>query len=696
LRWDMDRQEMAYGAVLFVVAAAVLWQSYRLASTTILRQQLKWVTRGTVLAVVPYTLFYVVPYLMGSLPGTVGKLSVLLLGLLPLTFGYAIFRYRLMDVDLIFKRGVVYTLTAATMVGMYFALVAGVATLIQLRQPSTGPVGFVLAVVVTALLFDPVRKWIQERVDHAFYRTVYDYRRTLLEFGRELGSETDLNALLSSVLDRLSRTLAVDHIAIFLRDEETEQFVVAKSMGMNPAGKLDLTFLSAARPEPAGHMFFENTHQVPRETEGSQDAIARLDLNYYIPCRAQQKTVAVLGLGKTNKGDYLSSEDIELLETLGGYLGIAIQNGRLYASLQQKVAEYERLKDFNENIVESINVGVMALDMEDRIESWNAQMEVMYAMPRWQTLTQSVRGIFPAEFVEEFYRVRQNPGINNLYKFRLQTPAGETRTVNVAIAPLVTRKFQVIGRLVIMDDITERVELEGQLSQADKLSSIGLLAAGVAHEVNTPLAVISSYTQMLAKQLQGDPQKSGLLDKITRQTFRASEIVNNLLNFSRTSGTEFGDVDVNKVITDTLALLEHQFKIAKVQVHSDLTAGISPIQGNPGRLQQVFLNLFLNAKDAMPGGGRLNVATSNGDTVSVRVSDTGSGIAPEHIQRIYDPFFTTKTAPKEGQNRGTGLGLSVTYGIIQEHAGKIRVESNPGAGTTFALDFPLSRKAVHV
>jgi signal transduction histidine kinase len=187
-----------------------------------------------------------------------------------------------------------------------------------------------------------------------------------------------------------------------------------------------------------------------------------------------------------------------------------------------------------------------------------------------------------------------------------------------------------------------------------------------------------------------------LLEKITRQTFRASEIVNNLLNFSRTTGTEFADVDINKVITDTLALLEHQFKTAKVQVHSELTPGISAIQGNPGRLQQVFLNLFLNAKDAMPGGGKLKVATTNGDTVNVRVSDTGSGIAPEHIQRIYDPFFTTKTAPKEGQKRGTGLGLSVTYGIIQEHAGKIRVESNAGSGTTFALDFPLSRKGVHV
>jgi len=696
---SMDRLDISYGAAFFLAAATVLWYSYQRASTTILRQQLKWVTRGTILAIAPYTALYVLPYVfpnaMGWLPQAAMKISVLSLGLLPLTFGYAIFRYRLMDVDLIFKRGVVYTLAAAIVVGMYFALVAGVALLVHNWQPSSGPIGLILAVVVTALLFDPVRKWIQDRVDQFFYRTRYDYRRTLLEFGRELGSETNLNTLLSSLVDRLSRTLAVDRMAIFLAGEEARQFVLAKSFGLSAPGNIDLSFLSEPRPEPAGHLFFENTHQVPRETPEAQQAVARLDLNYYIPCHAQQKTIAVLGLGKTTQGDFLSSEDIELLETLGGYLGIAIQNSRLYASLQQKAAEYERLKDFNENIVESINVGVMALDMEDRIESWNAQMEVMYAVPRWQTMTQPLRAIFPVDFVEEFNRIRREPGIRNLYKFRLKTPAGEVRTVNVALAPLVTRKFEVIGRLIIMDDITERVELEAQLSQADKLSSIGLLAAGVAHEVNTPLAVISSYTQMLAKQLQSDSQKSSLLEKITRQTFRASEIVNNLLNFSRTSGSEIGDVNVNKVIADTLALLEHQFKVAKVEVKSELEPQLPPIQGNPGRLQQVFLNLFLNAKDAMPGGGSLRVSTLNGESVSVSVSDTGSGIAPENIQRIYDPFFTTKNSPREGQPRGTGLGLSVTYGIIQEHAGKIRVESHPGAGTTFTLDFPLiSRKAV--
>src|SRR5947208_2665402 len=323
-------------------------------------------------------------------------------------------------------------------------------------------------------------------------------------------------------------------------------------------------------------------------------------------------------------------------------------------------------------------------------------MEVMYAMSRAQVLCEKLSDVFPVEFMEDFYRVRQNPGIHNLYKFRLNTPAGDTRIANVAIAPLVTRKFNVIGRLIIVDDITERVELESQLSQSDKLSSIGLLAAGVAHEVNTPLAVISSYAQMLSKQLQGDPTRTALLEKITRSTFRASEIVNNLLNFSRTSGTEFTEVDVNKIILDTLSLLEHQFRTAKVRVHDELAPHLPSIQGNAGRLQQVFLNLFLNAKDAMPNGGTLHIATSNGDGVSVMVSDTGSGIAQEHIQRIYDPFFTTKAAPQEGQKRGTGLGLSVTYGIIQEHAGKIRVESSPEEGTTFYLDFPLLRKAVNV
>ncbi len=424
-----------------------------------------------------------------------------------------------------------------------------------------------------------------------------------------------------------------------------------------------------------------------------------LDLNYYLPCRVQDgsaaRTIAVIGLGRTEGGDFLSSEDVELLESLASYIGIALQNASLYARLETKISEFERLKEFNENIVESINVGILAIDLDDRIESWNAQMEAMYAFSRGEALGQALRTVFPPDVCDALDKFRNESGVHNLYKFRLTTRAGEQRTVNIAVAPLLSRDFVSVGRIILVDDITERVTLEAQLAQTDKLSSIGLLAAGVAHEINTPLAVISSYAQMLSKQLRGDGRIAPVLEKITQQSFRAAEIANGLLNFSRTSTTEFRETNLNLVIRETLSLLEHQFKTARIDVELDLTADLPPIQGNSGKLQQVFLNLLLNAKEAMPGGGRLRVATMVNGHVEALVSDSGSGIAPEHLKRIYDPFFTTKTTPKPGDRRGTGLGLSVSYGIIQEHAGKIRVESAIGAGTTFHLEFPLLRNSVH-
>jgi len=699
LRWTLDRVSMSYLAAYFVLAAYVLWHSYRHAESAILRQQMKWVTRGTILAVAPFTVFYVIPYLSWSIPTLAMKVSVLSLVFLPLTFGYAIFRYRLMDVDLIFKRGMAYTIAAGAITAAYFAAVGVASELFHQNFPSAGPIGLIIAIAVTALLFNPFKNWVQDYLDKFFYRKRYDYRKTLIEFGRDLNSETDLDKMLTSIVDRLSRTLLVDRLAIFLSNpEDPEQFSLAKSYGIANTGGLNLDFLHVERPEwQAGHLFFDNTHHAVRETPPAREAIRRLDLNYYIPCMVMNRMIAVLGLGKTAEGDFLSSEDVQLLETLAGYIGIAVQNARLYKSLAEKAGQYERLKEFNENIVESISVGVLAVDLEDRIESWNSQMEVMFALQRRDALGRSLPDVLPPAFVEEYFRVRQTPGIHNLYKFRLGTIAGDTRVTNIAIAPLVSKDFSVIGRLIIVDDITERIELESQLSQAEKLSSVGLLAAGVAHEVNTPLAVISSYAQMLSKQVQGDEKQSALLEKITRQTFRASEIVNSLLNFSRTSSAEFTNVDLNRVIQDTLTLLDHQFKTARIKVQPELQAELPPIYGNTGKLQQVFLNLFLNAKDAMPAGGTLMISTNNGHNVQVVVSDTGTGIAQEHIHRIYDPFFTTKNKPatKTGQSSGTGLGLSVTYGIIQEHAGKIRVDSKPGRGTTFTMEFPMVRKAVN-
>ena len=706
IRETIDRAWMALLTVTYLGCGFVLQAGYRHSEDPVIRQQLKWLRNGMLFGFAPFAILYAVPYVFDLPISPYLNYSVVTLPLIPLTIAYAIARYRLMDVDVIFRRGYAYTLATLVVLAGFYALVFFLGSLVQKNFKDLGSTGLISVMLIATFLFQPIRNWIQERLDRYFYRDRYDYRRTLIEFARELNSETDLDSMLQSVADRLMQTLSIRHVAFFLAEapaagaseEEATGWKLRMSMGssarpLQSSESLDLGFLNWPRRAP--YIFFERTRYHLDAVAAAwplaiRQTIADLDLNYYLPCTVRGRTIAFLGVSRTESGEFLSSDDVELLLTLANYVGIATENASLYRSLRQKVDEYERLKEFSENIVESINVGILAAGLDDRVESWNTQMERLSGIGRTDAVGRTLGELFPASLVEQFDRVRGEMRIHHLDKFGVDMARGEA-TMNIAIAPLVSRENERIGRLVIFDDITERAELERRLVQADKLSSIGLLAAGVAHEVNTPLTVISTYAQMLARQVSDDEQKSRMLEKIARQTFRASEIVNSLLKFSRTPTAEMSGVQLNRVIEETLSLLEHEMRKAGIEVQMRLDASIEPVKGNPGKLQQIFLNLFMNARDAMKPGGILEVTTYATETgVAVDVSDTGTGIAPEHLSRIYDPFFTTKS-----EKKGTGLGLSVTYGIIQEHGGAIEALSRPGEGTRFHLEFPAMKKAVH-
>lgn len=717
VRWLLDRLWTAFLAGCYLLgAAAIAWRLRHIADP-VQRHQLKWLRNGVIFGVGPFTLLYAVPYALGAVPGSWMSLAVLSLIAVPVMWAYAVLRYRLMDVDVVLQQGYAYTLATLAVLGVLYGFLFSV-----VRFDELTPTAIFLLVLVAAFVFQPIRAWVKEQLDrHYFYRDRYDYRQTLVEFARELGSETDLDAMVQMAAARLQQTLAVPRIAFFLRRDPPGQFELHQAFGFDVRSlpPLDLSFLAAQPDRP--YWFFDRPESwrevAPKPFSPEACAtIAELGLSYYVPCTVRGRAIAYLGLSRTATGDFLTSEDLKLVTTVCGYLAIAIENAQLYRSLQAKVEQYERLKEFSENIVESINVGIVAVGLDDRIESWNTQMELLTGIPRESALGRKLSEIFPPGLMKEVELARSSTGIHHVSKYPLdpaELPAELRATgwqaisssssgrgivstesrralVNVAIAPLVSKNLDEIGRLIIFDDVTERAELERKLIEADKLSSIGLLAAGVAHEVNTPLAVISTYAQMLARQLSGDEQKSRMLEKIAQQTFRASEIVNSLLNFSRTSPVEFQDVDLNSVIKETLSLIEHQLEKAHIRVQLDLQEPLPRIRGNANKLQQVFLNLFLNARDAMETGGLLRVRTrATEDSVTAEVADTGKGMPPEVLARIYDPFFTTKTGRK-----GTGLGLSVTYGIVREHGGTIEVESLPGAGTCFHLDFPQARKPV--
>jgi hypothetical protein len=470
-------------------------------------------------------------------------------------------------------------------------------------------------------------------------------------------------------------------------------FRMTDALGLEAAGTAPRLYREedliarVAQPNP---MEVEVTARLCRASESLQAE----GIHYLQELNLRGRRMGMIGLGELRGGQHYSTEDLDLLGALAGYAAIALENANLYRSIEGKAMELERLKIYTENIIESINVAVLALDLGGRITSCNRAFEELYRVRRDQIVASRVENLFARDVIESMRKAAgcDDWALNspaNIHKLYLENRKGDRLIVDLSIIPLLDSMDINSGCLLVMDDITAKVHLEDQLLQAEKLSSIGLLAAGIAHEVNTPIAGISSYTQMLLRDTPETDTRKPILEKIEKQTFRAAEIVNGLLNFARLNGSEFKDLDVNQLIEDSLSLLDHQMRRCNIRLKADLDRSLPAIYGNEGKLQQVFINLFLNARDAMPSGGELKIQTSMNDSmVIVDIRDTGVGITEENVKRIYDPFFTTKNT-----GRGTGLGLAVTYGIIQDHGGRIFVDSVPGKGTHFQLKLPTRQSA---
>lgn len=693
----LDRLEPLYLFVCGGAAVAVLVRGFGEISSLTARRQLRWIAWGSALGVGPYVLFYAVPWALGASPPLALQLTAIPLGLVPLAFASAIVRYRLRDVEVIIKRGLAYTAFLGASGLLYLAMGRAVGIVFGSDDDPHNWVVALLATMVVVLLAQPVKEAVQNALDRVFYRDRYDYRRALVGFARDLNSDLDVVRLSQRLVSRVVETLVLDQMSLLLADERRGDFESIGDFGFQqPVPRLPRTSSFVPRLDLGRTIALDDPIAAARFAAEEVELWRDRGIYYFVPCVFEGVAIAVLALGRKESGEPFNSEDLALLTAVAGQVATAIENGRLYRQLHLKAEEIGRMREFNENILESLDDGLAVFDDDEVVVRWNQALEHVVGVSRDEAVGRTLADMFDSQFVGAVRAARlENPLGTTLFKVPLQPRSDDDEAaaplmVNVTVVPLQSHSadLEIAGTILLLENVTERVRLEEQLQISEKMASIGLLAAGVAHEVNTPLTGISSYTQMLLENADPSDPRTPILEKIERQTFRAAKIVNGLLTLSRpgTPGGERAPVDLNAVVNDVYSLLEHQFEVGRIKVRRELAAEPVVVLAIEHQMQQVFLNLFLNARDAMPKGGWLTVATrSEGNSATVVVADTGSGIPPEQLARIYDPFFTTKAI-----GQGTGLGLSISYGIIREHDGSIRCDSAVGQGTRFTLTLPLA------
>jgi PAS domain S-box-containing protein len=356
-------------------------------------------------------------------------------------------------------------------------------------------------------------------------------------------------------------------------------------------------------------------------------------------------------------------------------------------------------------LLESATEGIILIDDAGRITLVNRAAERMFGYARAELLGQTLEILLPertrpshvAHRAGYFAGPRVRPmGIGLDLSGRRKD--GAEFPVEISLSYVET----VQGRLAMafVTDITERKRAEAELQQqretlyqSEKMAALGTLAAGIAHEMNNPLGIITTRIEVMLMDAEGQHLPAQVIEDLQvlhRASQRVARIAASLRSFARQSPGERGAVDLNSVVEETMLLMQKPLATDNIRVFTTLAAALPPLYGDANALHQVLMNLLTNAREAMAGGGEIHVETGRTPDrpgwVRLTVSDTGPGIPADAISKIFDPFFTTKRS-------GTGLGLSVTYGIIQDHGGRIEVQSPPSGGTTFTLSFPVTAPA---
>ncbi|MEY2479565.1 MAG: hypothetical protein QOI04_492 [Verrucomicrobiota bacterium] len=614
--------------------------------------------------------------------------------LFSLVVAYGIATRKIMDVGSFLRRAMSYAVLAVYLLALYglvWWLVDAVLNEVLAQQAQT--FAHVTAAIAVAFAMAPARGLSQRLADRLFISSRgLDFRTTMNQAAAILNSVTTLGDLLERFAKTIGQAANTERVIILLAQKDVYGQHYPPPTRENrielPNDHPLLAYLkSAGQP-----IVLDELHRVRPTPEVHRiiNQMQHLDLAVVMGIFARDQLEGVMLLGPRRSGRIYGSVEQNALQVLCGQLAVAIENAELFTEVQNA-------KLYNETLLENLTTGVIAVSANGKITVFNNEAGQITELNPREIIDQSLENL-PEEIREllrETLRSRRGQENNEL------TFASGERAVSVRASSSIfhDQEGRILGALMVLTDITALKRLEQQIRRSDRLASLGTLSAGMAHEIKNPLVSIKTFAQLLPERYLDSDFRETFSNLIGHEIDRIDTLVNQLLRFARPAKPHLKPLHVHDLLEKSLMLVGHRLYQKEIKLTRSWDANVDTIRADADQIEQVFLNFFLNAIEAMKGGGELTVATeigsanewtisgSNGDgqeILRVTIRDNGEGIRREDIPHVFDPFFTTK-------DYGTGLGLSVVHGIIQEHGGQIEVESDVSKGTAFHILLPLVR-----
>ena len=616
-----------------------------------------------------------------------------------LVIAYGIATRKIMEVGFFLRRAIAYGLLAGYLLALY-SLIWWLAAAVLI--PSVGPKGdtyaHVIAALVVAFAMAPARGVSQSLAHRLFVGTRgLDFRSTVNKATAILRSVTTLRELLARFAETIGDALDTERVLILLPSRTG----YAQNYPPTPP---DLPDSGLELSKDEGVVAYLETHQeiivldelgrvrATPELDRVRKQMEALQVAVAIGIFSREHLAGIMLLGPRMSGRIYGSVEQNALQVLCGQLAVAVENAELFTEVQNA-------KIYNETLLEKLTSGVIAVGADERITVFNNEAG-------------QITGLNPREIIDRPIDQLPEP-LRNILRDTLRSverrenseitlPSGEESMVARASSSIFHgQQGEMLGALMVLTDITALKRLEQQIRRSDRLASLGTLSAGMAHEIKNPLVSIKTFAQLLPERYQDSDFRETFSNLIGHEIDRIDSLVNQLLRFARPAKPLLKPMHVHEILEKSLMLIGHRLYQKEIKLTRSWNAEVDTIRADADQLEQVFLNFFLNAMDAMKRDGELMVATEIhsaeewmasvtarrgevNEILRVTVRDNGEGIRNEDIPHVFDPFFTTK-------DYGTGLGLSVVHGIIQEHGGQIEVESELSKGTAFHILLPLVR-----